>query len=217
MPVTRRKKTAVLASGGGTNLQALIDACARHDHPAEITLVLSNNTDAYGLERARKAGIATAVVDHRGYPDRESFDAAIQAVLEDAGIEIVCLAGFMRILTDGFVNAWRDRMLNIHPSLLPAYRGLNTHQRALDDGATRAGCTVHLVRPDLDSGPMILQAEVPVLPGDDADTLAKRVLFREHEIYPAALNLFAAGRVTVEAEVAFIDGAPGPKRLTITG
>ncbi len=215
--MTRRTPVAVLLSGGGTNLQALIDACASPTHPAEIVLVLSNNADAYGLERARKAGIATAVVNHREYSDRVTFDAALQTVLEDAGVEIVCLAGFLRILTEGFVEAWRDRMLNIHPSLLPAYKGLETHQRALDDGVALHGCTVHLVRADLDSGPMLLQAEVPVLPEDDAATLATRVLYREHEIYPAALSLLASGRIKVEDEVAFIDGVPGPKRLTMAG
>lgn len=210
-----RKRTAVLVSGGGTNLQALLDACAVPRFPAEIVLVLSNNRDAYGLERARRAGIATAVVDHRPYPDRADFDAEVDRTLREFGTEIVCLAGFMRILTPGFVEAWRDRMLNIHPSLLPDYRGLDTHRRALADGRAVHGCTVHLVRSDLDNGPALLQAEVPILPGDDPEILAKRVLFREHEIYPAALSLLASGRIKVEQEVAFIDGYPGPKRLSI--
>jgi len=208
--MSERKKVGVLLSGGGTNLQALIDAAASDDFPAEIALVLSNNDDAFGLERARRAGIATAVVDHRAFDDRPSFDAEIDSVLRKAGVEIVCLAGFLRVLTPGFVDKWRDAMLNIHPSLLPAYKGLHSHERVLEAGDARHGATVHLVRPALDDGPMLLQAQVPVLPGDDPATLAARVLEKEHVIYPRALALLASGRIRVENDTAFIDGEPGP-------
>ena len=206
-------KVGVLLSGGGTNLQALLDACAQPDFPAEIVLVVSNNDDAFGLTRAARAGVATAVLDHRPYPSRESFEADLDRLLRDHGVEIVCLAGFLRVLTEGFVEAWRDRMLNIHPSLLPAYKGLHTHERALADGVETHGCTVHFVRPALDDGPLIAQAEVPVAPGDDPQSLAARVLTREHVIYPLALKLLGEGRLDVVGDGVEIDGAPGPMRL----
>ena len=212
-PADAPRRVAVLISGGGSNLQALIDACAAPGASARIALVISNKADAYGLTRARNAGIAVCTIDHRAFPDRPSFDAEIDRTLREHGIEIVCLAGFMRILTPAFVDAWRDRMLNIHPSLLPRYKGLNTHQRALDNGDERHGCTVHLVRPDLDNGPLLVQAAVPVLDGDDADSLAARVLTREHVIYPMGLILLASGRVRVENDNALIDGKPGPLML----
>lgn len=205
-----RRRVAVLVSGGGSNLQALIDECAKPDSPARIVLVLSNNADAFGLQRAAKAGIETAVVNHRDFPDRPSFEQAISRELAARDVEIVCLAGFMRVLTPGFVENWHDRMLNIHPSLLPAYKGLHTHERALADGMAEHGCTVHLVRPALDDGPLLIQAKVPVLPEDDADRLAARVLVQEHRIYPAALRLLAADAVTVDGEQALINGRPGP-------
>lgn len=210
-----RARTAVLASGGGTNLQALIDAAADPAFPAEISLVLSNNDDAFCLERARRAGIATAVIDHRGFPDRTRFDAAIDATLRDRDIDIVCLAGFLRVLTPGFVDGWRDRMLNIHPSLLPKYKGLDTHRRALEAGEREHGATVHLVRPALDDGPLLLQAAVAVRPDDTPDTLAARVLVREHEIYPRGLALLAEGRIAVDGDRAWIDGTPGPLILPV--
>lgn len=205
-----RKQVGVLLSGGGTNLQALIDAAASETFPAEIALVLSNNDDAFGLERARRAGIATAIVDHRGFSDRPSFDAEIDRVLRNRGVEIVCLAGFLRVLTPDFVNGWCDKMLNIHPSLLPAYKGLHSHERVLAAGDALHGATVHLVRPALDDGPLLLQAQVPVLPGDNADILAARVLEKEHVIYPRALSLLAENRIQVVDGQAIIDGAPGP-------
>jgi phosphoribosylglycinamide formyltransferase-1 len=189
--MTRRIRTAVLISGGGSNLQALIDACATPDFPAEICLVISNKAEAYGLTRAENAGIPILVIPHQHYPDRTSFEQAIHAALEDVGTEIVCLAGFMRILGAEFVEKWTGRMLNIHPSLLPAYKGLHTHQRAIEAGEKIAGCTVHHVIPDLDAGEIILQAEVPVLEDDTAKTLAARVLVEEHRIYPAALKMLA--------------------------
>src|SRR5690606_18368473 len=199
----------VLISGRGSNLQARIDACAAPGFPAEIVLVISNNAGAQGLERARAAGIATEIVDHRGYADRDSFDAALDGALRRAGVELVCLAGFMRLLTPGFVERWRDRVINIHPSLLPAFKGLHSHERALAAGVRLSGCTVHFVRAEMDDGPIIVQAAVPVLPGDDAARLAARVLAVEHRAYPLALRLVAEGRVRVEGDVVAIDG-PAP-------
>lgn len=183
-----KKRVAVLVSGSGSNLQALIDAASHADYPAEITVVISNKDDAYGLERARQAGIRTEVLRHNAYPTREAYDAAMHEVLMQYNTDIVCLAGFMRILSAEFVQKWNGRMLNIHPSLLPAYRGLNTHARALADGAKTAGCTVHYVVPELDAGPIIAQAEVLVHDSDTPETLAARVLEQEHRIYPEALR-----------------------------
>lgn len=209
-------KIGVLISGRGSNLQALLEDCARPDAPARIVQVISNNPDAQGLARAEAAGVPTATIDHRGFADRASFDAALDAALRAAGVELVCLAGFMRLLTPGFVERWHNRMINIHPSLLPAYPGLHTHARALAAGERFAGCTVHFVRFETDTGPMIAQARVPVLPDDTADTLAARVLKAEHQLYPMALRLVADGRVRVEGEVALIDGAPGPLMVDAT-
>jgi len=193
----RRAKTAVLISGRGSNLQALIDACADPNFPAEIVLVLSNVDGAGGLERARKAGIATKVISHKGLA-REAFDAAIDDALRAAGAEIVCLAGFMRILSDGFARKWEGRLVNIHPSLLPAFKGVHVHERVLAAGVKVSGCTVHFVVPELDAGPIIEQASVPVLADDTPETLAARVLAQEHRIYPHALKLLAEGKVKLE-------------------
>jgi phosphoribosylglycinamide formyltransferase-1 len=201
-------KVGVLISGRGSNLQALIEACRDPATAAEIVLVLSNKANAGGLARAAAAGVATAVIDHKAYPDRAGFDAELDRRLKSAGVELVCLAGFMRILTDGFIAAWRDRMINIHPSLLPAYRGLDTHARALADGVKLAGCTVHYVRPELDTGPIIVQAAVPVASDDTPESLAARVLAAEHRAYPLALRLVANGRVKVEGERILLDGRP---------
>lgn len=203
-----RLKTGVLISGRGTNLAALLDACADAKFPAEIALVISNQGDAAGLERAKAAGCATLVIEHGDFSDRGAFDHAIGAALEDAGVELVCLAGFMRILSEAFVERWRDRIINIHPSLLPAFKGLDAQAQALEAGVRISGCTVHFVRPAMDSGPIIIQAAVPVDAGDDADTLAARVLEAEHVIYPLALGLIAEGRVRIEGEAVAIDGAP---------
>jgi phosphoribosylglycinamide formyltransferase-1 len=189
-----RLKLAVLISGRGSNLQPLIDACARPDYPAEIVLVISNVPGAYGLERARKANIAALTIDHRQFPEREAFEAKVTEAIAASGAELVCLAGFMRLLTPSFAARWQGRMINIHPSLLPAYPGLHTHARAIADGAKTAGCTVHFVVAEVDAGPIIAQAEVPILPGDDADTLAARVLVEEHRIYPEAVRLIAEGK-----------------------
>lgn len=201
-----RLKVAVLISGRGSNLQALIDACADPRFPAEIVLVLSNEPDVEGLERARRAGIPIRVISHRAFPDRAAFDGALDQALRDAGSELACLAGFMRLLGAVFVEAWRDRLVNIHPSLLPAFKGLNTHERALAAGVRFTGCTVHFVRPAMDDGPIIVQAVVPVLPDDDAGRLARRVLAAEHRAYPLALRLIAEGRARVVEERVTIDG-----------
>ena len=187
------KRVAILISGGGSNMVALLDSMTG-DHPARPCLVLANSAEAGGLAKAEARGVPTAVVDHRPFKgDRPAFEVALQAELEKADAEILCLAGFMRILTEGFVRPWQGRMLNIHPSLLPKYPGLNTHARALDAGDTEAGCTVHEVIPDLDAGPLLGQATVPILPGDTPDTLAARVLKQEHILYPAVLRRFASG------------------------
>ena len=193
-------KTAVLISGRGSNLQALIDAQAEPGWPAEIVLVISNEPGAKGLDRAEAAGIAAAVINHRDFDGREPFDQAMTEAIEASGASFVCLAGFMRLLSDGFIDHWHDRLVNIHPSLLPAYKGLDVQQRVVDAGETEAGCTVHFVRPEMDTGPIILQARVPVLPDDDADTLAAHILLQEHVSYPQALRLIAEGRGTVEDE-----------------
>jgi phosphoribosylglycinamide formyltransferase 1 len=203
-----RLKVGVLISGRGSNLQALIDACADSDFPAEIVLVLSNKADAYGLERARRAGIPAAVVSHRDYADKPGFEAAMDEALNAAGVELVCLAGFMRLLTAGFVERWRDRLINIHPSLLPAFKGLDTHARAIEAGVRFTGCTVHFVRPAMDEGPIVLQAVVPILEADDSHSLADRVLVAEHRSYPLALRLIAEGRARVEGERVAISGSP---------
>lgn len=202
-------KLAVLISGRGSNLQALIDNCAEPGFPAEIVGVVSNRPEAMGLERARKAGIPAVAIDHTGYPDRESFDAEMTAAIEDTGADLVCMAGYLRLVTRGFVEHWRDRMINVHPSLLPAYKGLDTHKRAIEEGVRFAGCTIHYVRYDLDTGPIIIQAAVPVYPDDDADTLGDRVLEQEHRIYPLAVRWIAEGRVRIENERAVIDGVQG--------
>jgi phosphoribosylglycinamide formyltransferase-1 len=204
--VSQRKKVGVLVSGRGSNLQALLDACADPTFPAEIVLVISNVPGVLALERAEKVGVATTVIPHRDYPSREAFDAAMDLVLRAAGIEIICLAGFMRLLSSGFVAGWQGAMLNIHPSLLPSFKGLHTHRQALEAGVKLHGCTVHLVTPDLDDGPILAQAAVPVLDDDDEASLAARVLEQEHVVYPLALRLLAEGRVTVQGNRALIRG-----------
>jgi phosphoribosylglycinamide formyltransferase 1 len=210
-----RLRTAILISGRGSNMQALIGACRGPDAAAEVALVLANNPDASGLAHAAGAGIPTAVVDHRAYPDRAAFDAVLDRRLNDAGIELVCLAGFMRLLTRGFVEAWRDRMINIHPSLLPAFPGLDTHRRAIEAGVRFAGCTVHYVRYETDTGPIIVQAAVPVQADDTPDSLAARVLAEEHRIYPQALRWIAAGRVSIVGERTVIAGHQAPAGCVI--
>ncbi len=203
----------VLISGRGTNLQALIDACALPDYPAKIAVVISNNPEAAGLDRAAGAGLETQVVDHRSFASKAEFEDALDEALQAHDVELVCLAGFMRLLSASLVEKWRDRMINIHPSLLPAFRGLDTHEKALAAGVRVHGCTVHFVRPEMDVGPILLQAAVPVLGGDDADRLAARVLAKEHIIYPHAVRLIAEGRAKVVDERVEIDGLPKPAGL----
>lgn len=210
-----RLRVGVLISGRGSNLRALVDAARAADFPAEIALVLSNVPDAGGLAIAREAGIATAVIDHRGYKGREAFEQVVDKTLRDAGIEFVCLAGFMRLLTPGFVDAWRDRLINIHPSLLPSFPGLDTHARALAEGVRITGCTVHFVRSKMDVGPIVGQAAVPILPGDDEDRLSARVLAAEHKLYPSALRLVASGRARVEGERVVVEDAGTPVPLLL--
>lgn len=195
-------------------MQALIRAAQDPAFPAEITVVVSNRPAAPGLDFARAQGIATEIVDHKSYPSREAFDQALDEALKRHKVEFVACAGFMRIMTQGFVDQWRDRMINIHPSLLPAYKGLHTHERALADGAKRHGCSVHLVCSDVDDGPIIAQATVPVLKSDTAETLAARVLDAEHKIYPRALAALASGAFRVEGEK--IIAASPDVRLPIT-
>lgn len=202
----RRRRTAVLISGRGSNMAALLDAARNPDYPAEIALVLSNRADAAGLLRAQQAGVPTAVVESRAFRgDREGFERAMEAELAGHGVELLALAGFMRVLTPGFVARWEGRLVNIHPSLLPAFPGLDTHARALAAGVRLHGCTVHLVSAGVDEGPILAQAAVPVLPGDTPETLAARVLAQEHRLYPAALAWLAAGRVRLEGNLARID------------
>ncbi len=203
-----RLRTAVLISGRGSNLAALIDACAAPGHPAQIVLVISNRPEAPGLAYADAAGIAREVV---AAPDREDFAAAADAALCRHRIELVCLAGFMRLLDTGFVERWRDRMINIHPSLLPSFRGLHAQRQALAAGVRFVGCTVHFVRPEVDTGPIIAQAVVPVLGGDDEARLSDRILAAEHCLYPLALRLIAEGRVRIVEERAEIAGWSAPE------
>jgi phosphoribosylglycinamide formyltransferase-1 len=193
-----KKRVAILISGRGSNMVALIEAAQAQDYPAEIVLVVSNVPNAAGLERARRAGIETAVIDHRLFgADREAFERALDAELRAHRIEIVCLAGFMRLLTPWFVKQWSGRLLNIHPALLPKFKGLHTHRRAIEAGVERHGATVHFVVPEMDSGPIIAQDSVAVSAGDTEDILAARVLEVEHRIYPHALRLVAEGQVTL--------------------
>ena len=186
------KRVAILISGGGSNMVALVQSMVE-DHPARPVLVLSNRPDAGGLAKAEALGVETRVLDHTAFDDRAAFDAALHEVLLEAEAECVALAGFMRILTAPFVASWAGRMLNIHPSLLPKYPGLNTHERALEAGDAEAGCTVHEVTPDLDAGPVLGQARVPIQPGDTADALAARILAFEHQLYPKVLRRFVEG------------------------
>ena len=192
-----RMKIGVLISGRGSNLEALIKATQTADYPAEIVLVISSRPGTKGLEHAHAGSIASQVIDDRKYADRAAFEQALSKALQAKSVELVCLAGFMRILNPEFVNAWRNRLINIHPSLLPAYKGLHTHQRVLEDGARLTGCTVHFVRPETDDGPIIIQAAVPVLTDDTEETLAARVLAYEHKVYPEAVRLIAEGATRV--------------------
>lgn len=198
----------VLISGGGSNLQAIIDAVGRGEIRGEIRAVISNQADAFGLQRAHNAGIATEVVDHRHYEDRRGFDHELRQRIEGYHAKLVVLAGFMRILTEEMIQTFKGRMLNIHPSLLPRFRGLHTHRRALEAGEKTHGCSVHFVTDELDGGPLIIQARVPILPSDDPDTLAARVLKKEHIIYPLSVQWFCEGRLVTQEGIVYKDGEP---------
>ncbi|WP_400767667.1 phosphoribosylglycinamide formyltransferase [Methylosinus sporium] len=209
--MSRRLRTAILISGRGSNMDALIEAARAPDFPAEIALVVSNRPEAAGLAKAKAAGIAVAAVDHKIYAGREEFERSLQIVLETHRIEFLCLAGFMRLLTPWFIGQWRGQMLNIHPALLPSFRGLHTHERALADGVKIHGCTVHFVVPEMDEGPIVAQSAVAVLDSDTPDSLAARVLEQEHLLYPRALRLVASGVVRVEGNrVVGASASPAP-------
>jgi phosphoribosylglycinamide formyltransferase-1 len=195
-----RKRVGILISGRGSNLQALIEAAQAADYPAKIVLVISNVPGVAGLARAEAAHIPTLTIDHKDFASREAFDAALNQALSAARVELLCNAGFMRLHTEGFVERWRDRHLNIHPSLLPDFKGLHTHQRVIEAGAKISGCTVHVVRAEMDAGPIVAQAAVAVLAHDTPDTLAARVLQVEHRLYPHALALVASGAVRIKGE-----------------
>ncbi len=200
-----KKRVAILISGRGSNMQSLVAAAREADFPALIAAVISNRPAAPGLAWAKSNGLHSIALDHAAYASREAFEGDLQKALEQAEIELIALAGFMRLMTPNFVDRWRDRMINIHPSLLPAYRGLNTHERALADGVRIAGCTVHFVRSEMDAGPIIAQAAVPVLTEDTPALLAARVLEAEHKIYPEALRLVASGRAYARDEKVVIE------------
>jgi phosphoribosylglycinamide formyltransferase-1 len=200
------KSIVVLISGSGSNLQAIIDACAAGFIAGRISAVISNKTGVFGLERAAEAAIPAIVLDHKAYPDRQSYDAALQQAIDSYQPDLVVLAGFMRILTAEFVGHYQGRLLNIHPSLLPKYQGLHTHQRALEAGDTEHGCSVHFVTAELDGGPVVLQAKVPIFTGDDATQIAERVHEQEHRIYPLVVRWFCQGRLQQQTDKALLDG-----------
>jgi phosphoribosylglycinamide formyltransferase-1 len=193
-----KKRVGILISGRGSNMSALAEAARGNDYPAAIALVISNRPDALGLERAKAAGIKTLVIDHKAYTTREAFDMAVEAALLGDGVELVCHAGFMRIQSEAFAARWLGRQLNVHPSLLPAFKGLHPHKQALDAGVRISGCTVHFVTPELDSGPIVAQAAVAVHEGDTPETLGDRILVAEHRLYPFALRLVASGSARLE-------------------
>jgi phosphoribosylglycinamide formyltransferase 1 len=195
-----KKRVGILISGRGTNMVSLADAARKPDYPAEIVLVVSNRPNAPGIERAKALGLKTAVIDHKAFPSREAFDEAVEAVLLAERVELVCQAGFMRIQSAAFATRWLGKQLNIHPSLLPLFKGLHPHQQALDAGVRISGCTVHFVTPELDAGPIVAQAAVPVLAGDTVAALEARILLAEHQLYPHALHLVASGAATLNGD-----------------
>lgn len=215
-----KSRFAILISGRGSNMAALLDAAGRPDYPAEFVLVLSNKADAPGLAFAAKAGIETAVIDHKAFgkgdAGRAAFDDAVDKRLRTSGVEFVCLAGFMRMLSPGFVAAWEGRMLNIHPSLLPAFKGLDVHARMIDAGVRIAGCTVHFVSEDMDAGPIVGQAAVPVSTADDAESLAARILAAEHALYPACAAMVATGAARLENGRVVFTGATGARGMLLS-
>ncbi len=207
-------KLGVMISGSGTNLQAIIDACECADYPAEIQVVISNKPEAKGLDRAKKAGIKAIAIDHKQYETREAFEDAVHECLKEHDVELVCLAGFMRILNAEFVNQWRDRMINIHPSLLPSYKGLHTHARAIEDGVRFGGCTIHYVRPEMDNGPILMQVAIPIATDETEESLIAKTLAYEHQMYPAAIRMIAEGKARVSGnKVAFNNIEMGDKGL----
>jgi len=204
--MARQLPIGILISGGGTNLQAIIDAIRAKELDARIEIVLSNRADAYGLVRARTYGIATEVLDHKKFPSREAFDEAVVEILRDRGVELVVLAGFMRLLSPVFIRAYSNRIMNIHPALLPAFPGLHVQKKAVEHGVRFAGCTVHFVNEECDEGPIIIQAVVPVFPDDTEENLAARILKQEHCIYPRAIQLYSEGRLRVDGRKVLVDG-----------
>lgn len=215
MSAIRKLRLAVLISGRGSNLQTLLDQSASGELSAEVVAVISNQPGVYGLERARQAGVPALELDHKRFADRPGFEAALIELIDRYQPDLVILAGFMRLLTAGFTDHYQGRLLNIHPSLLPKFRGLHTHERAIAAGETEHGATIHFVTAELDGGPLIVQARVPVLPGDDPEVLAARVLAQEHRLYPQAIRWFAEGRLRLDGEQVWFDGAPlrQPQRL----
>ena len=201
-----KKRVGILISGRGSNMQALVKAMATTGFPAEPVVVVSNRSEAEGLAWAKERGLPTVAIDHRSYANRMAFEARLHQALLDHHVELICNAGFMRMLTGGFVERWKDRQLNIHPSLLPSFPGLDTHRRVLEQGVLITGCTVHFIRTEMDSGPIVAQAAVAVMPGDTEHSLAARVLSAEHKLYPLALRLVASGQVRVENETAIFAG-----------
>ena len=203
----QKKRLAIFISGRGSNMDALLDACEAPDYPGEPVLVLSNRPDAAGLGKARARGLTALAIDHKRFETREAFEAELQAALDAHNVEFIALAGFMRVMTAGFVEKWEGRMINIHPSLLPSFPGLHTHQRAIDAGCRLAGCTVHYVIAGVDEGPIIGQASVPIMPDDDADSLATRIIKAEHILYPECLEAALTGKLN-RARVRLIDNDP---------
>ena len=208
MSAARKIRLVVLISGRGSNLQAILDQAAGGELPVEVAAVISNRPGVRGLERARQAGVPALELDHKQFADRPAFEAALIELIDRHQPDLVVLAGFMRVLTPGFTDHYRGRLINIHPSLLPKFRGLHTHERALAAGETEHGASIHFVTAELDGGPIIVQARAPVLPGDDSDTLAARVLVQEHRLYPLAIRWFAEGRLRLEGEQVWFDGVP---------
>lgn len=208
-------KTVILISGRGSNMQSLVNATKQKDFPAEVVAVIANNPDAQGLEWAAAQGIHTDVVSHKEFnKDREAFEKALHEKIEATGAKLVCLAGFMRILTPWFVNKWEDRLVNIHPSLLPSFPGIHVHEKAIEYGVQFSGCTVHYVRAEMDHGPIIIQAAVPILADDTPNDLGKRILESEHKVYPQALRWIAEGRVNIHNEKCFIANVNAPQSVT---
>jgi len=203
-----RKRTAVLISGRGTNMSALVEAASSPSFPAEVVLVVADNPEADGLKKAQDAGVRTETIDRRAFDERAAFEAALQGRLDAVGSELVCLAGFMRVLSADFVAKWFGRMINIHPSILPSFRGVDTHRRVLEAGVKLHGCSVHFVKADVDAGPIIMQAAIPILQDDTPETLSDRLLPVEHRVFPMALRLLASGAIRIDGDRVRIDGSP---------